>query len=184
MREKEIQPMNAKERTALREPRTLARPLRLARIEDVLERMNEVHDKLMRRAFEIFEESGARQIGQDLSNWLRAEAELLQPVRLDLTEGEESFHVTAEVPGFTEQELQVALEPRRLTITARHEMAKEEKKERLHRRERTSQEILRVVELPGDVDANRAQATLQNGVLEIEIPKMTVARKVPVQPAA
>jgi HSP20 family protein len=173
--------MNRKEITTGRESEV--RPLHLARINDILNRMNEIHDKITRRAFEIFEGAGC-QFGHDAENWQKAEMELLQPVRMDIAETDNQLKVMAEVPGFTEKELEVAIEPRRLTITGQHEAAEEKKEGKLLWKERCAEHLLRVVDLPAEVEAEKAKATLKNGILEIEMPKVTVARKIQIQAKA
>ena len=87
---------------------------------EIFSRMGRVHDLIERRAYEIFDHGG-RFLGRDLSDWFQAEAELLHPVHLDIEESEEGFAVHAEVPGFTAKELDIHVEPRRLTIAGKHE---------------------------------------------------------------
>ncbi len=175
--------MDHKKTTMLLEPETRSAPIRLNTIEDLQERMNEIHDQIARRAFEIFEENG-RESGQDFDHWLRAEGELLLPVRLVLEETEEQLKVTAEVPGLTEEELRVALEPRRLTITAKSAKIQEKEQENFGRRERLGKELLQVADLPAEVDATRAKASLQNGALEITLPKAVSSKPAGLQAVA
>jgi HSP20 family molecular chaperone IbpA len=42
--------------------------------------------------------------------------------------------------------------------------------------EQCSNEILRLIDLPADVDASKAAATLNNGMLELQLPKSAVAK--------
>ena len=44
--------------------------------------------------------------------------------------------------------------------------------------ERCSDQILRVVDLPAEVDTERAVATLKDGILKLELPKTSIARKI------
>ena len=96
-------------------------------IETVIARMNIACAKISQRAYEIFENNG-HIFGHELDHWLQAEKELLHPVHLEMYERDETFHVKAEVPGYTEKELEVCVEPRRLVITGKHDAGKEEKK--------------------------------------------------------
>ena len=43
------------------------------------------------------------------------------------------------------------------------------------------QEIMRVVELPAEVDASKVNATLKDGVLTIELPKTPQAKRVRIE---
>jgi HSP20 family protein len=145
----------------------------------VQSRINELYDVIARRAFELFENDG-RTLGRDLDHWFKAEAELLHPAHLRITESDDSITVEAEVPGFGANELQVSLEPRRLAISGKKQSRSEQKKGNVLYSERCSNELLRSVELPVEVNAARATARLNNGILELTAPKLA-ARAVPVQ---
>lgn len=146
----------------------------------LIERMDEIFDAISRRAFNIFE--GDRVFGRELDNWLRAERELLHPIHINLAESGESLEVKAEVPGFNENELEINVEPRRLTIAGKRETKKEEKKGKTVYAEECSDQILRVLELPAEVEADKVTATLKNGVLQLTLPKTSKSRSVRVQP--
>jgi HSP20 family protein len=127
-------------------------------------------EAIARRAYELFESEGRPQ-GRDQEHWLKAEAELLRPVPLTLTETDDALTVRAEVPGFSATDLQIGVEPGRLTIGGRKETKEEQKKGKAIVREQRSSEIMRMITLPAQVDAAKATATLSNGVLELVLPK-------------
>jgi HSP20 family protein len=149
------------------------------RPETLAERVNGIFDSIARRAFEIFEH-GNQEFGRDFEDWIKAEGELLHPLHLNVNETDDSVSVHAEVPGFTEKDLQISIEPRRLTITGKRESSKEEKKGKTVYSESCSDQILRIVQLPSEVDAHKATTTLKNGMLEITVPKAK-ARTIPIQ---
>jgi len=95
--------------------------------EDLLNRMSNAFDAISRRAFEIFEGNG-RVEGHAVEDWFKAEKELFHPLHFEITELDNSISVKAEVPGFTEKELQVTVELNRLTISGKRESSKEEEK--------------------------------------------------------
>ena len=144
--------------------------------EDVFEQFDRIYDKIARRAFEIFDKSG-HLFGNDLNDWFKAESELLHPVKLNISETNEAVNVEAEVPGFSEKDLEVRLEPRRLTISGKRETNGERKKGKAVWQEHRSNEILRVVDLPAEVETDKVTATLKNGMLELAIPKTAKAQK-------
>lgn len=149
----------------------------------VFDQIQDTFKALSRRAYEIFESNG-RAFGRDLENWFQAESELLHPVHMSVEEFDDSFAVKAEVPGFSEKELEINLEPRRLTITGKREAKKEEKKGKTVCAERCSDEILRVINLPAEIEMDKANATLKNGVLEFTLPKIAKAHTVRIHPKA
>jgi HSP20 family protein len=147
--------------------------------------MKETFDAVARRAFEIFERNG-RGLGHDLEDWFQAERELLHPVYLDISETDSALTVELEVPGFTEKDIEVSVEPRRLTVTGKRESREEKRKGKTVYSEQRSNEILRTVDLPCEVDlAHRAiKATYDQGVLTITLPKggKGVVREIKVEP--
>ena len=162
-------------------------PLRLVSADQILDRMKETFDAVARRAFEIFERNG-RRLGHELEDWFQAERDLLHPVCVDISETDSALTVELEVPGFTEKEIEVSVEPRRLTVTGKRASREEKKKGKTVYSEQRSNEILRTVELPCEVDpAHRAlKATYDQGVLTITLPKSgkAVVREIKVEPKA
>ena len=137
---------------------------------DLFAHFDQLYNSIAKRAFELFDDNG-KTLGHDVDDWLKAEAELLHPVHLSMIEDDEAIAVEAEVPGFTEKDLEVNVEPQRTTISGKRETCKEKKNGKAIRCECHSDEILRVVELPADVEAEKATATLKNGVLNLRLPK-------------
>lgn len=148
---------------------------------DVSDRIQQTYDSIARRAFEIFDNNG-RWLGNDLENWFRAESELLHPVRLEMTESDDNLTIQAEVPGFGTKELEINVEPRRLTIAGKHEAQEQNKNGKTIYSERCAKEILRIVDLPAEVDSSKVSATLKDGILNIELPKAAHAKTVRIEP--
>lgn len=147
---------------------------------DVFEQFERIYESIARRAFEIFSSDGGG-LGGDLDNWFRAESELLHPVHMEVGESEGAVTVTAEAPGFEAKDLEIKLEPSRLTISGKRETKEEKKKGKTIYREHCANEILRIVDLPAEVDASKAEAKLKNGVLEMQMPKGKPAKTTRVQ---
>ena len=136
----------------------------------IFDRIEHVRDSIARRAFEIFEGKG-RWPGRELDDWLRAESEFIHPMHLEITESDNHLNVRAEVPGFNANELEINIEPRRLTITGKHEAKDETKKGKTLYSELCASEILRVVDLPAEVDTSDVSATLKDGMLSMKMAK-------------
>ena len=158
-------------------------PMKPIKYGSVFDQIQDTFNALSRRAYEIFEGNG-RAFGRDWEDWFQAERELLHPVHVSIEEFDDSFAVKAEVPGFSEKELEINLEPRRLTITGKREAKKEEKKGKTVYAERCCDEILRMVDLPAEVETDKVNATLKNGVLEFTLPKVAKAHTVHIRPKA
>jgi HSP20 family protein len=150
---------------------------------DVVDRIQHIYDSIARRAFEIFDNNG-RWFGHDLEDWFRAESELLHPIHLEMAESDDNLTVRAEVPGFSTKEIELNVEPRRLTIAGKHEAHEEGKKGKTIYSERFANEILRIVDLPMEVDSSKVSAILKDGLLNIELPKAAHAKPVRIEPKA
>ena len=161
------------------------RPVTITPIENLMDRINKMSKAITQRAYEIFERNG-RNFGHDLDDWFKAEMFLLHPVHVNIIEAAENLEVKAEVPGFTEKEIEVAVEPYRLTITGKREteIKKEENKGKTVYSEFCSNQILRIVDLPASVDAEKTTATLKNGVLQLTMPKTVKAKAIEIKPKA
>jgi HSP20 family molecular chaperone IbpA len=144
----------------------------------LFERIDRVYDSIARRAFELFETNGCN-CGRELDDWFKAESEFLHAVHVHIEETEKSYSVRAEVPGFSAKELEVSVEPGRVVISGKRETKGEERKGQTIYCDCTSNELLRIVELPGEVNTSGVVANLNNGVLKLELPK--VPKKLPLR---
>ena len=147
---------------------------------ELLEQFDKVYDSIARRAYELFKGNG-QTAGHELDDWIRAESELLHPVRLEMTESDELLTVLAEVPGFGAKDVEIKVEPRRLIIAGRREI-KEEKNGRKIHCEWCADQMLRVVNLPTEVDVNKVNATLRDGILQIDLAKAPNSRAARIEP--
>ena len=152
------------------EAQPLAAPVKVevGVIESLFDRAKEIYESIARRAYELFEGRG-RQDGFDFDDWLRAEREMVLPTVT--IENDDHLEVRAEVPGFTEKEIQVNLEPRRLIISGKTEQTGEQKSGDATYRSLRSNEFFNTLDLLEEVDPAKATATLKNGVLDIKLPK-------------
>ena len=151
--------------------------VKMVEFQTLFDRMNQLHDEIARRAFQLFEGDGGA-FNHELDHWFKAEREILHPVHLKMSESADAVEVEAETPGFTAQDLEVSVEAHRLTISGKKESTEERKKKgKTVYKEQCSNEILRVIDLPADVQATKATATLKDGVLALTLPR--VDRKSP-----
>ena len=169
-----------KQSVAVMQPAKEAAPMKLLPGSDLFDRIHNLSDSIARRAFEIFEDRG-RAFGHDLEDWLRAESEFLHPIHLDIAESDDAVTVRAEVPGFSAKELEVGVEPHRLTISGKREAKEEHKSKKTIYSEHFRNQIFRAVDLPAEVDTSKVTANLKDGVLELSIPKATEVHKVRVE---
>jgi len=108
--------------------------------------------------------------------------------RVNLSETDKELHITAELPGVEEKDLDVSVTRDLLTIRGEKKHEHEEKGKDFHRIERSYGSFQRSIELPAEIDADRVQASFKQGVLNITLPKTERAqartRRITVKPAA
>ncbi len=144
--------------------------------ETLADRANEIWGAIARRAYEMFEGSGC-ECGHEVEHWLKAEAEFLRPVPIEVQESGSAFTMRAEIPGFTPKELSVSVEPRRVLIYGKKETQRDDKMATNIISERSSSEILRAIDLPSEVTPGKVSAMLRDGVLELTLPKQETMQK-------
>lgn len=149
----------------------------------VSDRLREVFDSISRRAFEIFEAKG-KSPGHEVEDWFRAESELLQPTPVEMKSSGGVVTVRAEVPGFKANEIEVTLDPCRLTIVGRRETQEERKTDKQTRSEQSTVQILRVIDFPRQVSTEGVTANLKDGVLELTLHEAVVGKIVQVKSQA
>jgi len=94
--------------------------------------------------------------------------------RVDVQESENSFEVTAELPGMDKKDIDIGLQDNRLTIKGEKDTEKEENNNKYYIRERVRGRFERSFTLPENVDKDRIEAKFNDGVLTLEIPKTEV----------
>jgi len=122
----------------------------------------------MNRMFHEFARGGnSEETSWGISTWV-------PPV--DVYETDEGFVLKAELPGVQKDHLHIEVHDRTLTIRGERKPETEIPEDRYHRRERSYGSFQRVFTLPTPVDAEKVQANVHDGVLELRLPKYETAK--------
>jgi HSP20 family protein len=99
------------------------------------------------------------------------------PSRVDVEETDAAIRVTAQLPGFAKQDLELRLE--RDTLVIRGEQREERSVERsgLSQHERLRRSFERRIRLACAIDAEQVAARFEAGVLSVTLPKLAGARR-------
>ena len=95
---------------------------------------------------------------------------------INLTEGKDNYYVRAELPGVKGDELDIQVTANNLSISGERKIAAEDEGARYHRREREAGTFSRMIGLPGEVDTEKVEAKLENGILTVVISKAEIAK--------
>jgi HSP20 family protein len=95
---------------------------------------------------------------------------------LDISERKDAYLVTVELPGVEADDLQITLEDSLLTIQGERHFAHDSSEQQFHRVERRYGPFRRSITLPAHVLAEAVEASVQDGVVQILVPKMEQAK--------
>ena len=95
---------------------------------------------------------------------------------INLTEDKDNYYVRAELPGVKGDDLDIQVTGKNLAISGERKIAAEEEGARYHRREREAGTFSRIIGLPGDIDSDKVDASLVNGILTIMVSKAEIAK--------
>jgi len=95
---------------------------------------------------------------------------------VDVKEEEKRYLMEVELPGLTDQDIELKVEENILTLSSKKEESKEQKKDGYLLRERRSAEFCRTFVLPQDADRAEVKAEFKNGLLVVDIPKKPEAQ--------
>lgn len=90
---------------------------------------------------------------------------------VDVSENDDAYVVTAELPGAKREDVSIELHGDVLSIRGEKRSEREEKNERRHLVERCFGSFERSFTLPANADGDRVAATFKDGVLTVTIPK-------------
>lgn len=106
-----------------------------------------------------------------LRNW-RMAPDLDLPFKVDVTESDSAYAITADLPGVKKEDINVNVDRGTVMISARIEKATEQKEgDRVIRQERYSGSMQRAFTLDGNIDTDKIDASFQDGVLRVVLPK-------------
>jgi HSP20 family protein len=120
---------------------------------------------LLSRRLELFH-SPSSGLGQ-AANWAPT---------MDVIEKDDSIVLRAELPGMSEEDIEITVENRHLTIQGEKKFEHEEGEGHYRRLESRYGSFYRTFSLPNTVDQERIDARFAKGVLEIELPKSEQAK--------
>ena len=99
-------------------------------------------------------------------------------LKVDVTERNGAYQVTADLPGVKKEDIQVAIDGAQVTLSAEVKREKEVTEgERVLHTERSFGKVTRSFSLPQELDEEKAEAKFRDGVLELTLPKKAAAAR-------
>ena len=95
---------------------------------------------------------------------------------MDVVEKDDNYVVTMDLPGLRKEEVELTLHNNHLSIKGERKIEHDEKTESVYRSERIRGTFERALKLPTAVNTDNVEATFENGVLMIRLPKTEEAK--------
>src|SRR5262245_52407195 len=134
---------------------TSSLPIKTA--ESILDELRAMQDRIMRRAYDIFEDNG-RALGRDLEHWLDAERQLVWKPAIELSEKDQTFQVSVAIPGVDPKAIDIEVAPDYLLIKAEVHHEHTSEKGTVHTCEFEAGSLFRSIRFPTKIDPNKVNA--------------------------
>jgi len=138
--------------------------------DDIFATFDHIQDMIRERADRIFHERSPDQ-GDDISDWLSAELEVLTDINLTLQDEEDQVVIEGNMKGFLPKEIEVKAKDGMFQISGTHTKKSSSKKKGATKT--TSQQInfCRTFNLPDPVETDKMKVKLKSGQFTARIPK-------------
>jgi HSP20 family protein len=91
--------------------------------------------------------------------------------QVNMTEDADRFYIRAELPGVKTDDLEMQATAKNLSIAGERKIEAENEGVRYHRREREAGKFSRIIAMPTEIDPDRIEAKMHDGILTIRVPK-------------
>jgi HSP20 family protein len=107
----------------------------------------------------------------------------MKPTAIDIIDTGKEFKVVAEMPGVSKQDLEVSITDNNISICGETKTEVKDDSEGYIRRERNYSTLCRTMAFPEEVNPDKAEATLKDGILEVKVAKKspTKGRNIPIK---
>jgi HSP20 family protein len=141
----------------------------LKRTESVVDEMEQMHDQIRRRAYDLFRTNGSPS-PNPIEDWLNAERETVWQPADEVRQRDGRFEVLAAVAGVDPKDLGVRVTPDDLVIKGNGVHEHTSDTETVHLREFSRGRLFRSVHFPLRIDPATVTADYRNGMLRITAP--------------
>jgi HSP20 family protein len=138
---------------------------------DLFEDLREAQDEMLR--MDMLRTQPLGRLGEQYDAGMSAQA---RAPAVDITERKDAYLVSAELPGVGIDDLELTFQDGVLTIHGQRHVAPDSSEERVHRAERRHGAFRRSITLPAHVKADAIEASTQDGVMQIVVPKAEEVR--------
>lgn len=95
---------------------------------------------------------------------------------VNISQHEKEYQVSLAAPGLKKNDFKIDVEGNILTISCEKEESKEEKEKKFTRREYSYSSFSRSFTLPGEINVDKIEASYEDGLLKVSLPRKAEAR--------
>jgi HSP20 family protein len=133
---------------------------------DLFEDLRDIQDEMLRMS-----RGRAQRLGQPGQLYDAGTSAAAWAPTVDISERKDAYLVAVELPGVKTSDLEITFEDGLLTIQGERHFAHDAAAEKVHRAERCYGAFRRSITLPSHIQADKIEASAQDGVLQIVVPK-------------
>lgn len=137
---------------------------------DLFTTFNQIQDMIRDQAYRIFHDRNPDE-GNDLSDWLQAESEVLSDLELTLEDDKDQVVIRGDIEGFLPEEIEIKAGNSLFEIGGLHAEKSSEKKKDVTRTRAKQASFFRSFNLPDSVDTDKMEVKLKSGKFTARIPK-------------
>jgi HSP20 family protein len=142
----------------------------------VLEELEDLRSRRAQRTVELFTDR-RRSSGAKLDHGFPARQGVVSRPQTAIAETDTHVEVRVALPGFQSDEVTVFVEPRTITISGRRKKQTPTANEYVKYSDISTGEVFRRLQLPMEVNPDRARAALRDGILSLILPKAGTSDK-------
>jgi len=161
----------------------MAGAVSIRKASSIFDEMQEMHDRIMRRAYEIFEQNGSVD-GRDQENWAAAERELLWKPAIELREKDGRYELEVAVAGLEAKDIDIDVTSEDIVLKSEIRNERSGKEGIVHYSEFESGRMFRSIHLPKRIDPEKVKAEFKNGLLRLTAEIADEARAKKINPEA
>ena len=124
----------------------------------------------------LFDDFGRTMLGKNI-----VKNEMEASPAVDVRETEKSYIMEVDLPGYSENDIDISMKDRVLTLSCKKEKKEEKKEGGYLIKERNNFEFKRRFNFSDDIDETSVSAVFENGVLEVNIPKKAETKPVQIE---
>jgi HSP20 family protein len=161
----------------------MAETVPIRKTSSVFDQLRDMQDRIMRRAYEIFEQNGGEP-GRDFENWTRAERELFWRPAIEISEKEGQFELQAAIAGVEAKDINIEVTAEDVVLSAEIHHNAEHQKGTIQYTEFEAGKMFRSIHLPNKINPDSVKAEFKNGLLRLTAQVAEEARSRKITPEA